>query len=216
MSATLRAPIQADPDREAVTRRRRAAPRLPRSGNAALAAGALIQAALGAEFVLAGLGKVVAPDYTAQFRDFVQGSAGASSGPLSLLVRTLVLPHLDVVAHLARITELTAGAVLVLSAVEVARRRFAGPVGARRGYEPVVALLSAIAALVLGGLSLGIYLLQGGRLPSVNPDVAFASPIAVELLLVPVAAGIAWLELGRFLALRSPPPGPARVRARHG
>jgi hypothetical protein len=187
MSATLRPSIQADPDREAIMSRSPTAPRLPRSGGAALAAGALIQAALGAVFVLAGLAKVAAPDYTEQFRAFVQGSPGASSGPLSLLVQTLVLPHLDVVAHLARITELTAGAILVLSAVEVARRRLGGPVGARLGYEPFVALASAAAAVVLGGLSLGIYLLQGGRLPSVNQDVAFASPVAVELLLVPVA-----------------------------
>jgi hypothetical protein len=64
---------------------------------------------------------------------------------------------------------------------------------------------------VLGGLSLGIYLLQGGRLPSVNPNFAFASPIPIELLLVPMAVGIAWLELGRFLALRSTPPRHAPV-----
>jgi hypothetical protein len=56
---------------------------LPRSGHAALAAGALIQAALGAEFLLAGLGKVVAPDFPRQFRDFEQGSAGANDGPLA-------------------------------------------------------------------------------------------------------------------------------------
>ena len=60
--------------------RSRTATRLPRSGDAALAAGALIQAALGVEFLLAGLGKVVAPDYTQQFRAFVQGSAGANAG----------------------------------------------------------------------------------------------------------------------------------------
>jgi hypothetical protein len=189
----------------------RTEPRLPRSGNAALAAGALVQAALGAEFVLAGLGKVVAPDYTQQFRDFVQASAGANSGPLSPLVQTLVVPNIDVVAQLAKFTELIAGAVLVVSAFEVARRRFAGPFGAQQGYEPVVALVSAAAAFVLGGLSLSIYLLQGGRLPSVNPDLAFASPIAIELLLVPMAVGIAWLELGRFLALRSTPPRRAQV-----
>jgi len=188
----------------------RTEPRLPRSGHAALAAGALIQAALGVEFLLAGLGKVVAPDYPRQFRDFVQGSAGANDGPLAPLVQALVVPHLDVVAQLARSTELLAGAVLVVSAVEVARRRFAGPLGARHGYEAVVALVSAAAAFVLAGLSFSIYVLQGGRLPSVNPDVAFASPIAIELLLVPLAAGIAWLEFGRFLALRSPPPAPAR------
>ena len=191
--------------------RSRTQPRLPRSGNAALAAGALIQAALGAVFVLAGLSKVVAPDYTQQFRAFVQGSAGASSGPLSSLVQALVVPNLDVAAQLARFTELIAGAVLVVSALEVARRRVAGPFGAQHGYEPFVALVSAVAALVLGGLSLGIYLLQGGRLPSVNPDLAFVSPIAIELLLVPLAIGVAWLELGRFLALRATPPRRAQV-----
>jgi hypothetical protein len=90
------------------------------------------------------------------------------------------------------------------------------PTAPRLPRSGSAALVSSAAALVLGGLSLGIYLLQGGRLPSVNPDVAFASPIAVELLLVPVAVGIAWLELGRFLALRSTPPGPARVRSHHG
>ena len=185
--------------------------RLPRSGNAALAAGALIQAALGAEFVFAGLSKVVDPDYIQQFRDFVQNSAGATSGPLAPLVQTLVVPNIDMVAQLSRFTELIAGAVLVLSAVEVAWRRFAGPLGAQHGYEPIVALVSAAAAFVLGGLSLGIYLLQGGRLPSVNPDFAFASPIAIELLLVPMAVGVAWLELGRFLALRSTAPRHAQV-----
>ena len=49
------------------------------------------------------------------------------------------------------------------------------------------------------------------RLPSVNPNFAFASPIAIELLLVPMAVGVAWLELGRFLALRSTPPRHARA-----
>ena len=185
----------------------RTATRLPKSGNAALAAGALMPAALGAVFVFAGLGKVVAPDYTQQFRDFVQGSAGANNGPLSPLIQTLVMPNIDVVAQVARFTELIAGVVLVVGAFEVARRRFAGPLGARRGYEPIVALISAGAAFVLGGLSLSIYLLQGGRLPNVDPDLAFVSPIAIELLLVPIAIGVAWLEVGRFLALRSNAPG---------
>lgn len=182
------------------------APRLPRSGNAALAAGALIQAALGAVFIVAGLSKLVAPDYIEQFRSFVLGSAGASTGPLSFIVQALVVPHIDAVAQVARYTELIAGGVLVVGALEVARRRFSGPIGVQRGYEAIVALISAAAALVLGGLSLSIYVLQGGRLPSVNPDLAFVSPIAIELLMVPLAAGIAWLELGRFLALRAIPP----------
>jgi hypothetical protein len=191
----------------------RTAPRLPRSGHAPQAAGAQIQAALGAVFVMAGLSKVVAPDYAQQFRSFVLGSAGASGGPLSSLVQTVIVPHIDVVAELARFTELIAGGVLVVSALEVARRRFSGPFGARRRFEPLVALVSAAAAAVLGGLSLSIYVLQGGRLPSVNPDLAFVSPIAIELLIVPLAVGIAWLELGRFLALLSTPPQRAASRS---
>jgi hypothetical protein len=79
----------------------------------------------------------------------------------------------------ARFTELIAGAVLVVSAFEVARRRVSGPFETQRAYEPLVAPLSAAAAFVLGGMSLSIYVLQGGRLPSVDPALAFVSPIAI-------------------------------------
>ena len=67
-------------------RRSRSAPRRPRSGNAALAAGALVEAALGAVFVLAGLCKVVVSDDAEALRRFVRGSAVASDGPVSFLV----------------------------------------------------------------------------------------------------------------------------------
>ena len=45
--------------------------RLPRSGNAALAAGALIQGVLGIEFLLAGLSKAADSHYLANFKAFV-------------------------------------------------------------------------------------------------------------------------------------------------
>jgi hypothetical protein len=180
----------------------RTSSRLPRSGNAALAAGALIQAALGTEFVFAGLSKAVNHDYAAQFKGFVQGSPGATSGLLAPLIQLLVVPNIDVAAQLAKYIELVAGTILLLAAVEVLRRRFSAPLGAPHGYEPLVALLSACAALALGALSLGIYMVQGGRLPTINPAFAFSSPIAIELLVVPFLVGIAWLELGRFRALR--------------
>jgi plastocyanin len=119
-------------------------------------------------------------------------------------------------AQLALLTELGAGLVLVLVAAEVARRRFGGRLGARHGYEPAVALAGALAALVLGGLSLTIYLLQGGALPRVNAGLAFGAPIAIELFNVPVALAVAWMELGRFMALRraetSEPRPPATRR----
>src|SRR5262249_19931374 len=47
---------------------------VPRSGSSALAAGAIVQAILGGEFVLGGLNKLADPQYVAHFRDFVAGS----------------------------------------------------------------------------------------------------------------------------------------------
>jgi uncharacterized cupredoxin-like copper-binding protein len=192
-------------------------PNVPRSGSSALAAGALVQAILGGEFVLGGLNKLADPRYVAHFRDFVSGSAGFVGEPLASLLRWLVLPNVTVMAQLARFTELGAGLVLVLVAAEVARRRFGGRLGARHGYESAVALAGALAALVLGGLSLTIYVLQGGGLPRVSAGLAFGPPIAIELFNVPVALAVAWMELGRFMALRRStvseprPPGTRRV-----
>jgi hypothetical protein len=90
-----------------------------------------------------------------------------------------------------------------VAALEVARRRFSGPLGTQHAYEPTVALLSSAAAVAMGGLSLMIYLIDGGGVPKVNALFAFGSPIAIELMLVPLAFGIAWLEFGRFRALSS-------------
>jgi hypothetical protein len=177
--------------------------RLPRSGNAALAAGALIQAALGLEFLLAGLSKFIDAEFTAQFKSFVEGSPGAKHGVLAPIIQALVIPNVALAADLAKFTEVAAGAFLLAAALEVARRRFAGRLGMQHPYEPVVALVSSVAAATVGGLSLSIYLIEGGGLPMINPGFAFGSPIAIELMLVPLAFGIAWLEFGRFRALRA-------------
>jgi hypothetical protein len=186
--------------------------RVPRSGSSALAAGALVQAILGGEFVLAGLNKLADPQYVAHFHEFVAGSVGLVGGPLAWLLRSLVLPNVTVAAQLARGTELGAGLVLLLAAAEVARRRLAGRLGAPHGYEPAVALAGTLAALVLGGLSLTIYVLQGGTVPHVNPGLALGPPIAIELFNVPVALAVAWMELGRFRALRrGAAPEPMRL-----
>jgi hypothetical protein len=176
--------------------------RLPRSGNAALAAGALIQAAIGCEFLLAGLSKAANATYATQFKTFVESSPGARQGILGSLVHQLILPNVSVVAQLSEATEVVAGGILILTAIDVARRRFDGRLGAQHGYEPALALLASAAGLAVGGLSLTIYLIEGGMFPRINPAAAFGSPIAIELLLVPLGLAIAWLEFGRFLALR--------------
>jgi hypothetical protein len=176
--------------------------RVPMSGSSALAAGALVQAILGGEFVLAGLNKLADPRYAAHFHDFVSSSAGLLASPLAWVVRSFVLPDAAVMAQVARFTELGAGLVLLVVAIEVARRRFNGALGARHGYEPAVALAGMLAALALAGVSLTIYLLQGGAVPRVDPGLAFAPPVAIELFNVPVALAVAGMEWGRFRALR--------------
>ena len=175
------------------------ASRLPRSGNAALASGALIQAVVGAEFVLAGLNKFVDPDFPTQFKGFLSASPAASTGPLAPVFQ---LANSPIVAELARYTEFVGGAILLITAIEVLRRRLSAPLGAEHGYEPVAALVASAAGLALGVMSLSIFIIQGAHLPGVNPGFAFSSPIQIELLLVPLAFGIAWMELARFFALR--------------
>src|ERR1700736_4087169 len=91
------------------------ATRLPRSGNAALAAGALIQAALGVEFLLAGLSKFADAEFTTQFKGFVEGSPGAKSGILAPVIQTLVVPNVTLAADLAKFTEVGAGVFLLLA-----------------------------------------------------------------------------------------------------
>src|SRR5437899_5825252 len=93
-------------------------------GNAASAVAMLIQAMLGLEFLLGGLNKLFAPDYVAQFKDFISSAPGAQQGAFSQLVQVVVLPHFGIMAQLARFTELSAGIVLLVTAAELARRQF--------------------------------------------------------------------------------------------
>jgi hypothetical protein len=188
------------------------AKRLPASGNTALASSAVVQAALGIEFALSGLNKFADPDYVANFTSFVRANPGATSGPLSALVQGVVLPNAEFFATLLKITELLLGPILLVGALEIARRRFAGRIGSAHGYEAAVALIAAAAGLTAAGLAFSIFLLMGGVLPTVMPGRAFTTAIPVELLIVPLGLSVAWLEFGRFLVLRRRTP--IRVIAR--
>jgi hypothetical protein len=175
--------------------------RLPASGNAALAASALIQAALGIEFLLSGLNKLADPHFIANFNQFVRANPGAQRGILAPLVQSLVLPHVGLAGPMIEISELLLGVILLLGAVEVGRRRFAGRVGQEHGYEAPVALVAALAGLAAAGLSLSIALIMGEPLPSIVPGRAFTTAIPVELLLVVLGLAVAWMEAGRYRAL---------------
>jgi hypothetical protein len=183
-----------------------AAKTLPASGNVALAASAVVQAALGIEFTLSGLNKLADPAFVANFTSFVSANPGATSGPLAGLVQSLVLPNAALFATLLKVTEVTLGPVLLIGAVEVGRRRLSGRLGARHRYEAVLALVAALAGIGAAGLALSIFVLMGGVLPTVMPGRAFTSAIPVELLIVPLGLAVAWMELGRFLVLKSHQP----------
>ena len=175
--------------------------RLPASGNSALAASALIQAALGVEFFLSGLNKFADPNFVQNFKLFVVASPGTQNGVLAPLIRALVLPNIALFAGLTKFMELGLGIVLLLGALEVGRRRLSGRVAAERGYEAPVALIAALAGLAAAGLSLSIALLMGEQLPTIAPGRALTTAIPVELLLVPMGVAVAWMEAGRFRVL---------------
>jgi hypothetical protein len=175
--------------------------RLPASGNTALAASALIQAALGIEFFLSGLNKFADANFVANFKSFVDASPGTHTGLLAPLIRELVQPNIALFANLTKYMELGLGIVLLLGALEVGRRRLSGRVGAERGYEASVALIAALAGLAAAGLSLSIALLMGEQLPTITPGRALTTAIPVELLLVPLGIAVAWMEFGRFRVL---------------
>src|SRR2546423_9973719 len=175
--------------------------RLPASGNTALAASALIQAALGIEFFLSGLNKFADPDFVRNFKLFVDASPGTQTGVLAPLIHGLVQPNIAFFAELTKYTELGLGIVLLLGALEVGRRRLSGRAGAEHGYEAPVALIAAFAGLAAAGLSLSIALLIGEQLPTVTPGRALTTAIPVELLLVPPGIAVAGMEFGRFPVL---------------
>ena len=175
--------------------------RLPASGNTALAASALIQTALGVEFILSGLNKFADSRYVQNFNQFVSANPGTTSGVLSGLVKGLVLPNVAFFATVLKFSELALGIVLLLGAAEVGRRRFSGGFGREHGYEAPVALVGALAGLAVAGLSLSIAVLMGEQLPTIMPGRAFTTAIPVELLIVPLGIAVAWMETGRFLVL---------------
>src|SRR5438093_13370710 len=114
--------------------------RLPASGNTALAASALIQGALGIEFLLSGLNKFADPNFVRSFTLFVNGSPGTRTGILAPLIHSLVLPNIAFFATLTKYIEVGLGVVLLLGAVEVGGRRFSGALGRKHGYQAAVRL----------------------------------------------------------------------------
>src|SRR5438445_12846894 len=96
--------------------------RIPASGNTALAASALIQAALGLELLLSGLNEFVDLNFVRNFTLFVNGSPGTRTGILAPLIHSLVLPNIAFFATLTKSLQVRLGIVRLLGAVHVGRR----------------------------------------------------------------------------------------------
>jgi hypothetical protein len=171
-------------------------------GGHALAASAVIQAALGIEFTLSGLNKVADRTYVQDFASFVRANPGSVSGPLASLVQDLVLPNAGLFATLLKATELLVGAILMVGALEIGLSRLGGRLAAAPRLGAVLNLAVALAGLAAAGLTLSIFVLMGGSIPTVMPGRAFTTAIPVELLIVPFGLSVAWLEAGRFIDLR--------------
>ena len=189
--------------------------RIPASGNAALVASALIQAALGVEFFLSGLNKFADPKFVSNFRLYVDASPGTHTGVLAPLVQAIVQPNVAFFAELTKFIELGLGIVLLLGAIEVGRRRLSGRIAAQHGYEAPVALVAALAGLGAAALSLSIALLMGQQLPTITPGRALTTAIPVEQVLVPLGIAVAWMEFGRFRVLLAASRREGRGRAVH-
>jgi hypothetical protein len=55
---------------------------------------------------------------------------------------------------------------------------------------------------------------MGEGLPTIAPGRAFDSAIPIELFIVPLGIAVAWIEFGRFLALRRGESRPTSPRTR--
>src|SRR2546425_4274883 len=143
--------------------------RLPRSGSAALAAAALVQAVLGIEFVLTGLSKVADSGYVAHFGTFIAASPGSHRGLIAPLVQAVVVPHLAIAAELAKFGELAVGVVLLVAAAETARRRVSGRFRGQHRDRPAVALAGGRGRAGGGRIPHTLLPLPGRRVPARQP-----------------------------------------------
>src|SRR5712691_8551419 len=114
-------------NREVATMETTSGRRLPRSGSAALAAAALVQAVLGIEFVLTGLSKVADSGYVAHFGTFIAASPGSHRGLIAPLVQAVVMPHLAIAVELMMVALGLAMAWLEFARFRALRPRSASP-----------------------------------------------------------------------------------------
>jgi thiosulfate dehydrogenase [quinone] large subunit len=146
---------------------------------------AVVETAIGYEWLLSGLNKVLSSDFSSGLAKQLQSSLqGNPNGWYASLTNALVVPHAHLFATLVEAGELLVGLGLFAGAALWAT----GRITASRAR---LLNLGVIAALVGGILMSANYaVLSGDTLPGLNPGNAFNEGISIDSLLTIIGIGL--------------------------
>ena len=163
---------------------------------------ALVEAAIGYEWLLSGLNKVLSSGFGSGLAHQLQTSLqGNPNGWWVSLANSLVLPHAQLFAVLVEVGELLVGLGLFAGAALWVSGRVAASRWAR------LLNLGVIVALVGGVLlSANYVVMSGDTLPGLNPGNAFNEGLSIDSLLTIIGLGLLAIHL-----LASPLRGPSKA-----
>jgi thiosulfate dehydrogenase [quinone] large subunit len=146
---------------------------------------AVVEAAIGYEWLLSGLNKVLSSDFSSGLAKQLQSSLqGNPNGWYASLTNALVVPHAQLFATLVEAGELLVGLGLFAGAALWATGRITA------GWARLLNL-GVIAALVGGILMSANYaVMSGDTLPGLNPGNAFNEGISIDSLLTIIGIGL--------------------------
>lgn len=152
---------------------------------------AVVEAAIGYEWLLSGLNKLLSADFAPGLAHQLLGSLqGNPNGWYTSLTTALVLPHARLFAALVQVGELMVGLGLFAGAALWASGRFPVARWAR------LLNLGVIAALVGGILMSANYAVMSGEtLPGLNPGNPFNEGLSIDSLLTMIGLGLLVVHL---------------------
>ncbi|HVA92973.1 MAG TPA: hypothetical protein VNL71_24400 [Chloroflexota bacterium] len=168
----------------------------------AVAGLAVVEAAIGYEWLLSGLNKVLSANFRSGLGPHLQSSLqGNPNGWYTSLATALVLPHAQLVAPLVAAGELLVGLGLFAGAALWLSGRMAA------GWARLLNL-GVIAALASGILMSANYaVMAGNTLPGLNPGNAFNEGLSLDSLLTIIGLGLLLVHLAATRRDPSPVAG---------
>jgi hypothetical protein len=156
---------------------------------------ALVEAAIGNEWLLSGLNKVLNGHFTGGLTATLRGAMKNNpNGWWVTLTRNLVVPNVHLVGPLVPIGELLLALGFFMGAVLWLTNRPAGQWTRMLTFG----VIGALAASAL--MTANFYLMSGNTLPGLDPANAFNEGLSIDGLLTMIAGG---LIAGHALALRA-------------